>query len=85
MVALFEDHGAAAAAATRLQAARPSLEPRVLRLTTNTPFASAGRVTLAVRTTDDRAVAGALAAERGVDFVYRAGAWTNEFIKPRVA
>ena len=85
VVALFEDYRAAAAAATYVQAAQPDLEPTIVRLAADTPFAPAGTATLAVRTADDRAVAGALAAERGVQFVYRAGAWTNEFIMPRVS
>ena len=46
---------------------------------------TAWTATLAVRTADDRAVARALAAKHGVQFVYRAGAWANEFIMPSVA
>jgi hypothetical protein len=91
VVAVFDSYGAAFEASTALRAAYPRLEPSVAGATAATPLellpAAIGTAatTLLVRARDDRAVADALATAEGVRFVYRAGAWTNELVIPRVA
>jgi hypothetical protein len=89
VVAQFEVRAAAIEAATALRMAHPSLEPSIID---GAPAwlgedvqAPRSVATLLVHARDDRSIASELAAAPGARLVYRAGAWTNELILPRLA